>query len=275
MSDSSQIDLALYDQNNFFQQCARHCDLNVDRAKILIKHLKRQHRGAQVDPKDVEEMALLERRWYDSLDTQPDYSVYADPLYFCDLWLCWIIYSRKYLSLLTQPKLIDGGSILDALSGVRTVLDVGCGAGYTTAKLKSIFPEASVYGSNFKNTAQYKMSQSLGRKFGFRVVGENPRIKSDLIFASEYFEHIQRPIEHLQELLQRCEPNYLLVANSFTSKAIGHFSEYEYNGTRLSGREISKHFRQTLKSYGFEKVKTKCWNDRPQFWSRLSISDPK
>ena len=268
----SEIDVALGDQNEFFQRCSRYCDLNVDRANTLIKHLKRRHRGVQVAQEDVEEVALLEQRWYASLDVQPDYTVYADPMYFCDLWMCWVIYSRKYLSLLTKPNIIAEGSISDALSGVRSVLDLGCGGGYTTAKLKSIFPDAFVYGSNLKETAQFKMAHSLGRKYGFRVTDENLRLKPDLIFASEYFEHIQSPIEHLEDLLKKCEPNYMLVANSFTSEAIGHFREYEYNGTLHTGREISKYFRQTLKSYGFEKVKTKCWNDRPQFWSRLPIS---
>ena len=48
----------------------------------------------------------------------------------------------------------------------------------------------------------------------------------DLIFASEYFEHFYEPIAHLKDILDNCNPKFLVCANGFTGDAIGHFDFY-------------------------------------------------
>ena len=65
----------------------------------------------------------------------------------------------------------------------KTVLDLGCGFGYTTAALKEIYPRAEVIGTNLRGTSQYKVSSAIGKQRNFSVKDSIP--KADLIFASE------------------------------------------------------------------------------------------
>jgi 2-polyprenyl-3-methyl-5-hydroxy-6-metoxy-1,4-benzoquinol methylase len=90
----------------------------------------------------------------------------------------------------------------------------------------------------------------------------------DLVFASEYFEHFERPVEHLIEVVEKLNPKYILFANTFNSKSIGHFDIYKHLDKDYSGPEMSKLFTKTLKSYKFKKVNTNCFNNRPNFYKR-------
>lgn len=215
----------------------------------------------------AKEMALIERRWYQSLKRgKPDYSVYGLPYYYVDLWVCWCRYSRRYLKEIQAPKSLFGNSIVSAIKA-NTVVDLGCGFGYTTAALKEIFPKASVIGTNLKGTSQYYVSEALGKERNFSVSASIP--KADLLFASEYFEHHLEPIKHLQEVLNRATPKYMLIANAFGTRAIGHFEHYLHDGKRVSAKEMARLFSAALKSFGWKKVKTACWNNRPQFWMKF------
>ncbi len=265
--------------NKYLQLCAKFApiDINVAHREILaaIKH----HDKIKFDPADMKKMLALHAIWYNSLDVDsknPDYSVYSDPYYFCETWLCWIKYSKRYLKEIQLSRSMSDKSIVDYMNNVSSVLDLGCGAGYTTAELKKIFPKAKVYGTNFEGSSQFQIAKYLGKKHGFKIFGNHSGIKADLIFASEYFEHIQAPVEHLMEILKDCDPEYLLVANTFNSRAIGHFNEYLHFGNKLSGKETSRLFNATLNNIGYKKVITQCWNNRPAFWQkshagRLSI----
>ena len=158
--------------------------------------------------------------------------------------------------------------LLGNLKG-KTVLDLGCGFGYTCAGLKSIFPNATVIGTNLPETAQYKMANDLSKDFNFIMKGHAGGIKTDLVFASEYFEHIIDPISHLHYIIKECSPKMLLIANTFNSPAIGHFKLYEYKGIKYSGPKMSRMFNDALRYYGYQKVKTNCWNARPAYWKKV------
>lgn len=257
--------------NEYLQLCAKYAPIDIDVAHREISAAIKHHDKIKFNPADMEKMLALHAIWYDSLDIDPknpDYSVYSDPYYFCETWLCWIKYSKRYLKDIQLPRSMFGKSIVESMDNVRGVLDLGCGAGYTTSELKKIFPNASVYGTNMEGSCQFAMAKYLGEKHGFRMLGNHSGIKTDLIFASEYFEHIQTPIEHLIEVLEGCAPKYLLFANTFNSKAIGHFNDYLHFGNKLSGKETSRLFSATLKVMGYGKIATQCWNNRPAFWQK-------
>jgi methylase of polypeptide subunit release factors len=75
----------------------------------------------------LSEASLLEQQWYDSVARgHPDYSVYDTPWYVAESFACWYVYSRHYL------KLCEKAQIFDSLD-VRSVVDLGCGIGLTTA----------------------------------------------------------------------------------------------------------------------------------------------
>lgn len=215
----------------------------------------------------------LENRWYASLEAgTPDYSVYDDDFFISDVWACWITYSRKYLlSLIAGGMLTDGGSIQQMIAPhVKSVVDLGCGFGYTTAGLKELFPAATVYGTNIEGTLQFKVGSYVGKGAGFTIVPEIKVIEggTDLVFASEYFEHIQRPIDHLNEVLTVGRPKYLILANAFGSRSVGHFNEYLVGNGAVSNKLIGRMFNGVLRDAGYTLAKTKLWNNRPSFWVR-------
>lgn len=253
----------------FLTNCAKYADIDVDLAYDITLNCIKDHDGKQVEEGSMSKMKELFDRWYSSLDTQPDYTVYEDPYYFCEVWVCWVRYSRKHLQTITRHNsLSEESSIVDSLTDVSHILDLGCGFGYTTAGFKQIFPECTVVGTNIEGSSQYKMAAELGNEYDFSILPSYAGVKTDLIFASEYFEHFIEPIDHLIDVLTQCEPKYLLIANAFTADAIGHFDKYLFTGNTFTGKQMSKMFNDTLRKFGYEKVKTKCWNDRPTFWRK-------
>lgn len=211
----------------------------------------------------------LEVRWYESLrgSGQADYDIYDSDFYLAEAWACWVVYSRKYLLEIPKAKFLEPNGVKADMLPVNKIADLGCGIGYTTAAIKQIFPDAEVIGTNLPDTKQYEIAKSVGEVAGFEMVADVQSVgKADSIFASEYFEHFDKPIDHLIEVLENIQPQTLLIANAFTADAPGHFDYYEVNGKQLDGKATSRVFSQTLKAYGYEKVKTKFWNNRPNYW---------
>jgi len=204
------------------------------------------------------EIRDVERRWYASLDAgEPDYGVYDDDEYLAEAWACWRIYSRKYLRAIRDA--LDLGS-------VESVADLGCGVGLTTAALSEMFPSAIVTGTNL-DSVQARIARRLAERYGFRVEPTLATIgHADVVFASEFFEHIEQPITYLASVLDTLTPRVLLVANTFGQRAIGHFDSYLVEGERLDGAATSRRFGQILRSRGYERVETKFWNNRPAYW---------
>jgi SAM-dependent methyltransferase len=223
----------------------------------------------------------LESRWYMSLkEGAPDYSVYDDEFFVGDIWACWTVYSRKYLRMMKSSfNNMLGRNLTEDFLGVRSIVDLGCGIGYTTAALKELFPAAAVYGTQLQNTFQYKVATEIGLKRQFDVY---PQVMSqtDVIFASEYFEHFQRPIEHLLKVIQICQPKHFIIANSFGARSIGHFDIYlderrihvdkveQLCDISLTNIRIGRDFNAVLRNNGYTQLKTGFWNNRPAVWTR-------
>lgn len=205
----------------------------------------------------------LERRWYDSLAAgAPDYGVYDTLWYIAETFACWQVYSRKYI-----VNCIKAG-VFDELGRVDRVIDIGCGIGMTTASFANCFPRADVVGINLRDTTQWKVAEQFSHRFSFTLSPDLPESRADVIFASEFFEHLTDPLAYLQQVLDRTSPRLFICANTFTAPAIGHFPLYRgVDGSYRDGSTTTRVFSQLLRSCGYRRVKEiKFWNDRPQVW---------
>jgi len=222
------------------------------------------------DPQPWNKVAELERRWYASvLAGQPDYSVYSDSYYICDIWACWSLYSCSSVKAIAKASTMGSKSVMDRLGPATTILDLGCGLGFTTAALLELFPEARVIGTNLKESFQYDFCSDLAEDRGFEVREQVLDVKRvDLVFASEYFEHFQNSLEHVWEVMTSCRPRMLVVANGYNGHAIGHFHRYSYHGRDFTAKDTSLNFGKMLRHLGYQKQKTTIWNNRPAIWIR-------
>lgn len=222
--------------------------------------------GTQPEP-----LMRLEQRWYDSLEMgEPAYDVYGGLEYLADTWACWRVYSRKYLLSLLSDKALPG-SMAHLLQN-HIVVDLGNGLGFSTAALREVFPAAQVIGTNLPDTIQWKIASMMANDSGFRMVSDLGRVQTGraggLVFASEYFEHFYRPVEHLDEVLNTLRPEHLVIASTFNSPSIGHFKRYRVAGQDLPGIQTSRAFNGRLRERGYAKVPWQVWNNRPTVWAK-------
>lgn len=234
---------------------------------------KESARATSTGSKLPDRLNVLLERWYNSLSTaNPDYTVYGEDVYIAELWACWKVYSRIHLLNIQKDKCLPTGSITDVHRDAAKIVDLGCGFAYTTAAVKQIFPNAKVYGTNIDGTLQMDVAQTMAKDYGFTMAGDPQQIAglTDLIFASEYFEHLDRPLKHLDTVLEALQPKALLVANAFGPMAIGHFNEYYiYENTDfppVAAKKTGQMFNSRMKHHGYSAVKTKLWNNRPAYW---------
>ena len=207
--------------------------------------------------------------WEKSLHTgSPDYSVYADNKYLNEAYISWTNYSREYCKRLRKwlPEHSDEINPND----ISSVLDLGCGIAYTTIALSDIFPNAVVFGTNEPCTPQLEFDKLITAPFdNINIVGNFEAGEHiDVIFASEFFEHIDAPIDFLEKLIRTYSPNYIIFANTFGKMATGHFHTYNVNGEAIEGKNMSRKFSKYLKLNGYGPVKTGFFNNRPYIYKK-------
>jgi SAM-dependent methyltransferase len=242
-------------------------------AREQIKLLKKYYKGNKDLRDELVELVSLENQWYNALDKgEIDYSVYDDDYYFTDIWSCWCIYSREYMRAIKKHNsLNETTSLYDGkFKDSKVIVDLGCGVGYTTISFKQIFPDATVYGTNLEDTKQYSFCEKNSKEHGFKLVNSIDKVKEqvDILFASEYFEHIHNPIEHANDIIEKVNPKFFFLANAFNTRSVGHFREYLHEGSTIDQKDISKLFNDNMVYNGYSKVKTKLWNNRPTLWER-------
>lgn len=302
---SELLDLFLKEYNKLFK-------IDVEKA---IKYIKTQQLFNE-----------LTEKWYEleEIDLNKAYQVYNHDYYFTDMFNCYKCYSRTYLNILYKKKinnkhlyknetdeeilknrLIEDKTFYERYKNdIKGVLDIGCGCGFTCLHLKQIFKKCNICGVNLKDTYQYKFCKQLD----FNLYNEYTKInkKIDLIFASEFFEHIEKPIELVEKLINKFNPKFIITANAFNTKSIGHFSNYivsidHYNKYKIKKKsyypsfssgsfgtyiynthnkknidyetervvpseDISKMFNKFMRDYGYSKLKTTYFNHRPYVW---------
>lgn len=244
-------------------------DIDPEYAYTQAKeHINMYAKGIEADNNVVKQ---LENRWYESLPDTPDYSVYGDPYYVCDIWACWKLYSRDSVNVLTKPSLEDGRSVVDYIGSVDKIIDLGCGLGYTTALLKEIYPDSKIYGTNLEDTWQFDFAKDISINHDFKIITNETIIGNvDIAFASEYFEHFPRPVDHVKEIIEKYNPRFMITANGFTGTAIGHFNEYYDGDKTYNPKQMSRRFNNYMREVGYKAVKTKIWNNRPFIWEKVN-----
>lgn len=243
--------------------------LNNDTHRDIANRTMNYYKGSKKERTLTSLFQDLENKWYSSLEEgNPAYFYYSYPEMVIETWCCFHLYSKNYISLLS--KFMDDSSKAD----VKTIVDLGCGVGFTTSYLKHVFPNAKVYGTNVRGT-QWDVASDLGKEQGFTIVESiNDVSNIDLVFASEYFEHFERPIEHLKSIIDK-EPKMLLIANSFGSKSFGHFNVYKNENQSIENKKVGRLFNSLLRER-YKPLETGFWNNRPSLWvekwKQLSLS---
>lgn len=239
---------------------------NIDKAKALeLFNNLCNYYGAKKEKRiSTSPMLPLEDRWYKSLETSPDYGVYEDEYYFVDLMACYWIFSRGYVVNLGKKVFDNRTKSLSEKFEVSSMIDIGCGLGDTTNDFKKIFPNATIYATNLPSPQLEYCKQNIDAK----ILTDIPSIHIDLVFASEFFEHLKYPISYLDKVIRVNTPNVLILANSFNTKSIGHFKEYE----GIDQKFISRAFNWRLRELGYIKMKTAIWNDKPSVWVKNTQS---
>lgn len=258
---------------DYLDKCSLVVNIDTTVAYDLARAAIRYYRGDKSMRTNLRVFQDLESRWYKSLEMgAPDYTVYDDPYFMSDVWACWIVYSQRYLKLIASPKSLFDKSVVDHMTPVvKNIGDLGCGCGYTTANLKVLFPTTDVTGTNLRTSPQFNLASELGKTKHFNMVENLDELgQKDLIFASEYFEHFEKPLEHLRDVITKCQPKFLIIANAFNAVSLGHFHKYDCDGKLLSGKQTSKKFNSVLRQNGYKKLKTTLWNDKPNIWEKCN-----
>lgn len=216
----------------------------------------------------------LTEQWYRDLENHgidKAYEVYGDKNYFVDIIHCFTGYSRTYLRALYKPKMPDGTSFVETVKDAKCIVDTGCGVSYSTIALKQMFPDAEVFATNLRGTPQWEFCSTMADKYGFTMIEDVSEIKGkevDFTFSSEYYEHFLDPMEHVKHVVDNINPKYMVIANAFNTWSIGHFEEYVVDGETIDQKQISRKWNVYVKELGYEKLKTKFFNNKPNIWKR-------
>ena len=238
----------------FLEDYSKLFDIDKDKSRNILK--------------SGELFKRLTEEWYKELNNnnlENAYKVYDDDYYFVDIFNCYVNYSRNYI------KRIIKSSCFDELQKCESIIDIGCGISYSTSLLKQIFPESRVFAINLENTKQWKFCELMSKEMDFILLNSIDKIEQnvDIVFASEYFEHIYNPTKHIDDIVNKLKPKYMIIANAFNTWSIGHFEKYEYDNTIVEQNIINKLFNKHLINLGYEKMKCKMWNNRPIVWKKI------
>jgi len=209
-------------------------------------------------------------KWEESvLNDTPDYSLYNSDVYLTESFNCWKNYSHKYL-LLIKKYMNSKESKIDIRS-IKSIIDLGCGNSYTTIGLSAMFPMAKVYGTNLSNTLQFKLNKEVTSNISnCEIIDESMNgilePYPDLVFASEFFEHLTEPLKLLRTIILK-NPKYIIFANTFTKMSLGHFLKYYDNNNIYTGKTISRLFHQILKQSHYVRLNTGFFNNRPYIYT--------
>jgi hypothetical protein len=223
----------------------------------------------------------MQLRWEKSLssETGPDFSIYGEDAYLNESFRCWKNYARKYVQMIKKYCSREDSCINP--NDINCVVDLGCGCAFSTVALSDIFKNATIYGTNVQGTISFAIDEFVTSNIDNCVMLDESHNASlpkspDIVFASEFFEHLTDPINLLVQLIDAYKPKYFIFANTFTQMSIGHFNTYvDFYGEEHSGKSISREFNNTLRKNGYVKVNTGFFNNRPQIFMLVEDIEEK
>jgi len=223
--------------------------------------------------KTNERFDYLTELWYERLDNDDldgAYEVYSDEHYLTDQFNCFRVYARNYLRALSKSTKLIPQPLTEFTDDATSIVDVGNGIGYSTAILSQLYPGKITYGTNLKDTDQWKFASEMARRYTFNMVEDVAEIpeKGGLVFASEYFEHFLDPIMHVEHIVEHIDPKYFVIANAFNTWSIGHFEVYKNHDMYVPQNKISRMFNNKLRELGYNQVKTGLFNNKPTLWKK-------
>lgn len=243
------------------QTVAIPADLIAHMSTSALSYYQATKKGREVQ----RPLRYLENVWYTSVaNGKPDYSVYASPEFLGETWACYELYSKGYIRAFDNV-LPNGRTLASLIDQMGSICDLGCGPGLTTAHLKRRFPKCDVCGTQVESL-QLTIAKELGRRTGF-TVGNIPS-NADFVFASEYFEHFHRPIQHLSDVLAVTRCKMIVFANSFGAVSVGHFPTYAHGFRVMPPKAVGRAFNAMLAAHRFVRVDTGFWNNRPSVFIR-------
>ena len=194
-----------------------------------------------------------------------DYSVYSHPEYVVDAWLSWDIYSKDYTSKIARKS----AELKELAPDIKTFVDLGAGIGYSTLSLANTFNDAKMIATQVPDTWQWSFCEKLFKGTDISIMRNEDLTEADAIFASEYFEHFDRPIDHLNEILA-FKPKLLLIKSTFQQPdAIGHFEHYyDGEGRKVAGRDMNRVFNKYLRDNGYTQNPIRFFNSAPTVFVR-------
>ena len=249
---------------------------------LEMLHLAKSYKDIDVDSlykaycEHNSNLPSLYERWEDSVKRgNPDFSVYGDDAYLNESFTCWKLYAREYIKSI-KSYLTKSDCEID-VDEIHTIVDLGCGCGYSVVALKSVFPNARVIGTNLKGTLQFELDKRMCEDVeGCSIVDESETLglgSVDFVFASEFFEHLDNPTSLLENLIKVYNPRYFVIANTFTKMSLGHFEKYHWDDSIFEGRVVTYLFNDYLRSKNYKSLNTGFFNNRPRVWKLMEKND--
>jgi 2-polyprenyl-3-methyl-5-hydroxy-6-metoxy-1,4-benzoquinol methylase len=236
---------------------AIHPNIDADKARRLVK-----------TDETFQRLTIDWYRYLNDNDMENAFSVYNDDYYFIDIFNCFTTYSRDYI------KRVIKSSAYNELMKCKSFIDIGCGVSFSTCSLKQTFPHMKGYAVNLKDTKQWKFCEVMAKRHHFKLIDDFSNIgQIDIVFASEFFEHILDPIEYVDNVLTKLKPKYLIIANSFNTWSIGHYEKYSlksfFGDIIVPQDRMSKLFNDHMRNENYIDLDCEMWNNKPKIWKKV------
>lgn len=234
--------------------------------KLVADYMDYDISKVEDDYKRIEQYINLKSR---QTDIRVEHHKYCGYEYLLGAVSCYFDYSSSVLNVLSHK--------LDCFNNVHSILDVAAGCGFTTLHLLKLFPNTILYYNNLKDSLQWSFAKSFLKQDNVKFVDENNVMNLDanidMIFACDFYEHIETPVAHVKSLLSNLKPKFFIVANAFRLQHPDHLERFLVENIPISNTKIGRVFNDKIREldYKMDDVTKSFWNRRPTVWRRDNV----